>query len=275
MVLKTSPLVSIVCTTYNQIKYIKKAIDGFLMQQTDFPVEIVIHDDASTDGTDRIIREYAGKYPELIFPIFQTENQFARGNGLVAIKAFGAARGKYIALCEGDDYWTDRHKLQKQVDFLESNPDYSICFHRVKLAYPLNISNLIRRRRSKGSIKETTTITDLCRNNYIYTASCVFQNRLTGPLPQWFEQVLPLDWPYFVLAARHGKIKFIKKTMAVYRIHQAGIWGGTSAVKKWQREIEMLQHLGDFLNRSDCQTAVDEAIRERQEAIAKESSKKA
>ena len=274
MISKNYPLVSIVCTAYNHKKYIKNAIDGFLMQQTDFPVEIVIHDDASTDGTDRIIREYAVQHPELIFPIFQTENQFSKGNGIVAIKAFGAARGKYIAMCEGDDYWTDRYKLQKQADFLESNPDYSICFHQVKLAYPLNLVNLIRRRRSKSSIKETTTITDLCRKNYIYTASCVFQNRPTGSLPRWLEQVLPLDWPYFVLAARHGKIKFLKETMAVYRIHQAGIWGGTSAVKKWQREIEMLRHLGAFLNRPDCQAAVDEAIRDRQKAIAKGGGKK-
>ncbi len=238
------------------------------MQRTDFPLEIVIHDDASTDGTAGIIREYAAGHPDLIFPILQTENQFSKGNGIVAIKVFGAARGKYIALCEGDDYWIDRNKLQKQVGFLESNPDYAICFHRVKLSYPLNLSNLIRRRRSKSSIKETTTITDLCRNNYIYTASCVFQNRRNEPLPKWFEKVLPLDWPYFVRAARYGKIRFMRETMAVYRIHQAGIWGGVPARDKWAREIEMLQHLGEFLGRPDCQRAIDQAILERRDALA-------
>ena len=112
-------LVSICCITYNHEKYIRDAIEGFLMQKTDFPFEVLIHDDASTDGTADIIREYETKYPDIIKPIYQTENQYSKGIKISATYNYPRAKGKYIALCEGDDYWIDPYKLQKQVDFLE------------------------------------------------------------------------------------------------------------------------------------------------------------
>ncbi len=121
------PLVSISCITYNHENFIRAALEGFLMQETTFPVEILIHDDASTDETAAIIREYQQKYPDLIFPIYQTENQHSKGIKISATYQFPRARGKYIALCEGDDYWIDPLKLQKQVDFLEANHEYGIC----------------------------------------------------------------------------------------------------------------------------------------------------
>lgn len=129
------PLVSICCITYNHAPFIRKCLDGFLMQETSFPYEILIHDDASTDGTDSIIKEYKLNYPNLIFPLYETENQYSKGFSLspsnMDIKFnYSRAKGKYIAYCEGDDYWTDPLKLQKQIDFMESHPDYSVCFHR-------------------------------------------------------------------------------------------------------------------------------------------------
>ena len=125
----SSPLLSICCITYNHENFIRQALDGCLMQQTNFPIEIIIHDDASTDNTANIIREYQGKHPHLIKTILQRENQYsAMGFGFIS-NVFKEAQGKYIALCEGDDYWTDPLKLQKQVDFLEANPDFAICFH--------------------------------------------------------------------------------------------------------------------------------------------------
>lgn len=134
------PLVSICCITYNHAPFIRKCLDGFLLQETSFPVEILIHDDASTDGTDGIIREYVEKYPNLILPLFETENQYSQGKqSEIDFYNYQRARGKYIAYCEGDDYWTDPLKLQKQVDFMESHPDYSVCFHRCKhLVFPEN-----------------------------------------------------------------------------------------------------------------------------------------
>lgn len=128
-----SPLVSICCITYNHEKFIRDAIEGFLMQQTNFDFEIIVHDDASTDGTAEIIREYEKKYPELFVTIFQNENQYSQGIKPWPNFVFPMARGKYIALCEGDDYWTEPLKLQKQVDFLERNSKYVGvgCFYNI------------------------------------------------------------------------------------------------------------------------------------------------
>ena len=132
--MNSQPLVSICCLTYNHAPFIRQCLDGFLMQITDFPIEILIHDDASTDGTDAIIQEYAEKYPDLFFPLFEKENQFSKGKSSVMDIEYNytRAKGKYIAYCEGDDYWTDPMKLQRQVDFLEANPEYSVCFHRCR-----------------------------------------------------------------------------------------------------------------------------------------------
>jgi glycosyltransferase involved in cell wall biosynthesis len=118
------PLVSICCITYNHEKYIQQCLEGFLIQKTTFLFEILIHDDASTDRTADIIREYETKYPDIIKPIYQTENQYSKGVIVSAVYNWPRAKGKYIALCEGDDYWIDSYKLQKQVDFMEANPEY-------------------------------------------------------------------------------------------------------------------------------------------------------
>lgn len=128
------PMVSICCITYNHAPFIRQCLDGFLMQKTSFPIEILIHDDCSTDGTTEIVREYASKYPDLIFPLYETENQYSKPNRQpIDFYNYRRARGKYIAYCEGDDYWTDPYKLQKQVDFMEANPEYSICFHGIEI----------------------------------------------------------------------------------------------------------------------------------------------
>ena len=140
----TSPLVSICCITYNHAPFIRKCLDGFLMQlppscvsqdakQSDW-CEILIHDDASTDGTDAIIREYADKYPGLIFPLYEQENQYSKvGAGGIDMFNYRRARGKYIAYCEGDDWWTIPDKLQRQVDWMETHPTYSVCWHLARV----------------------------------------------------------------------------------------------------------------------------------------------
>lgn len=127
-----NPLVSIICLTYNHAPYIRECLDGFLMQKTDFPFEVIIHDDASTDGTTDIVKEYAVKYPNKIKPIIQTENQYSKHHGFsyVIKSCVDHCLGKYIAFCEGDDYWIASYKLQKQVDFFDSNPDVDYVCHR-------------------------------------------------------------------------------------------------------------------------------------------------
>ena len=126
------PLVSIRCLVYNHEPYLRQCLDGFVMQKTNFPFEAIVHDDASTDGSAAIIREYAEKYPAIIKPIFETENQYRKGIINKIMDAAMHPESKYLAICEGDDYWTDPNKLQLQVDFLESHPDYFMTCHGFK-----------------------------------------------------------------------------------------------------------------------------------------------
>lgn len=129
-----NPLVSVCCITYNHVNYIRETIDGFLIQKTNFSFEIIIHDDASTDGTQDIINEYAKNFPQLLVPIYQVDNQFSKRTNVFTSFVVPKIKGKYIAVCEGDDYWTDPYKLQKQVDFLEANPEYGmVCTDYSKL----------------------------------------------------------------------------------------------------------------------------------------------
>ena len=122
-------MVSVCCLAYNHEPYIRDCLEGFVKQKTDFKYEVLIHDDASTDKTAEIIREYEDKYPELIKPIYQTENQWSKGVPLTNTFLYARANGKYYAICEGDDYWCDENKLQKQFDFMQAHPEYSACVH--------------------------------------------------------------------------------------------------------------------------------------------------
>ena len=125
--MSTTPLVSIRCLVYNHEPYLRQCLEGFVMQKTNFPFEAIVHDDASTDGSAAIIREYAEKYPDIIKPIYETENQYSKRDGSIRRIMDEHMRGKYIAMCEGDDYWIDPQKLQKQVELLEANPNVSLC----------------------------------------------------------------------------------------------------------------------------------------------------
>ena len=132
----TKPLVAINCLVYNHEPYLRDCFEGFVMQQTNFPFVAIVHDDASMDGSAAIIREYEEKYPHIFKPIYETENQYSKRDGSldrIMDEAINATDAKYVAMCEGDDYWTDPLKLQKQVDFLEANPEFSMCFHKVDI----------------------------------------------------------------------------------------------------------------------------------------------
>ncbi|HYW21521.1 MAG TPA: glycosyltransferase [Nodularia sp. (in: cyanobacteria)] len=251
----SSPLVSICCITYNHEKFIREAINGFLMQQTNFPIEIIIHDDASIDNTASIILEYQAKHPNLINAILQTDNQYSsRGFGFFS-DMFDKAQGKYIALCEGDDYWTDPLKLQKQVDFLEANPDFAICFHQVKIweegelrddditTVPSNIS----------------TIVDLTGGNYIHTPSCVFRNNTSKIFGANFSRCPLGDYYIHMMNAQYGNIFCIDEVMAVYRVHRNSIWSSKGLNYRQQKTLEaMIYVLSDL---SDASSHVRQQLR--------------
>lgn len=221
------PLVSICSITYNHAPFIQQCLDGFLMQQCNFPIEIIINDDCSTDGTTEIIREYAEKYPDKIFPIFHEENLYSQGvRGMFQKFVYPKARGKYIALCEGDDYWTDPHKLQKQVDFLESHPEYSICYHKVQIVNS-DASEI------KGEFPDwlpdkpaTFELADMENRNIIQTNSVVYRWRFHDEKCSdviW-PGILPGDWLLHLLHAAKGKIYYMPEVMGAYRHHDGGIW---------------------------------------------------
>jgi glycosyltransferase involved in cell wall biosynthesis len=224
--------------TYNHEKYIHKCLDGFVMQKTNFPYEILVHEDASTDNTARIAKEYEIKYSKLFRCVYQTENQFAKQNTLVNI-LFPMSRGKYIAFCEGDDYWTDPDKLQKQVDFLEENPEYSICFHDVMI---LKNGQIVKDYLTR-IVPEETEILELAKGNFIHTPSVVFRNKLFKHFPEQFSRAPVGDYFLHMLNARYGKIKKINQAMAVYRLHDAGIHSNKTQAQKddeWITQLSLM-----------------------------------
>ena len=237
-----NPLVSISCISYNHASYIRQCLDGMLMQQTDFPFEIVIHDDASTDGTAEILKEYASKYPDRIFPMFQEKNQYGKGvRALMARFNFPRCRGKYIALCEGDDFWTDKKKLQKQFHYLEQHPECSICFHDMKVVD--NNDKIIREHTNIDQPLESS-IYDLAeKGNFIWTASVMFRKK-DMPYPQWYFDLPIGDYPMHLIHAGFGNIGFIPEGMGAYRLHDAGTLGLKSrseVLEKWSVMLEQVK----------------------------------
>lgn len=213
----SKPLVSICCLTYNHENYIRQCLDGFVMQKTTFPFEILVHEDASTDNTANIVKEYEAQYPHLFRCVYQTENQFAKQNTFINI-LFPMSRGKYIALCEGDDYWTDPYKLQKQIDILEKNDKFSFCFHNALVVNHLTKSEYLF---VKASYKRKIfTIKDLLLKNwFIPTASLVWRREyLPEKLPEWFFNVYCGDLAMELMLATKGDFFYLEDIMSVYRL---------------------------------------------------------
>lgn len=222
--MKRKTLVSICCLSYNHSKFIRKCLDSLLMQKTNFDYEILIHDDASNDGSDEIIKEYVQKYPNIIKPLFESENMHSKEVAISKTFNFPRVQGKYVAMCEGDDYWTDEYKLQKQVDFMEENPEYSISFHKVQ--------KIFEDGSRKSEVSPTQNLIDcgfnflnLLECNFIQTNSVLYRwnDSIVKNLP---DNIIPGDWYLHLLFAKQGKIHFINETMAVYRVNAGGIWGG-------------------------------------------------
>lgn len=212
----TKPKVSIVTITYNQEAYIAQALESFVMQKTNFSFEVIIADDCSNDKTVSIIKEYAEKYPDIIKPVLRKKNIGAIPN---IMDAFKKTTGSYIALCEGDDYWTDNNKLQLQVDFLDKNSNYALCFHSVRVFFENN-----EEKESIFPIESDTskfTTKELINGNFIQTNSVMYRRQDYKNLPT---DVMPGDWYLHLYHAKFGKIGFINKTMSAYRRHASGIW---------------------------------------------------
>lgn len=213
-------IVSIDCITYNHEKYITDAIESFLMQKTNFDYEILIHDDASNDKTADIIREYERKYPEIIKPIYQTENQYSKG---IQTNIFNLqrAKGKYIAICEGDDYWTDPYKLQKQVDYMEVHPECTLCFHNAmvvngnkEIINPLMISEELYGKRYNAG--------QMALVGFIPTASKMCLRYTMDNIPNWYKSSVVGDYPSQLIATSYGHAYCLSEVMSAYRTNISG-----------------------------------------------------
>ena len=243
--------VSVVCATYNHELYIREALEGFLMQETNFPFEIIIHDDASTDNTANIIREYASKYPAIIRPIFQSENQYSKGGFKPGEYAAGFAKGEYIALCEGDDYWVSENKLQLQHDALKLQSSVSFCFHSAFIRDGSAVSPRPEWRYTAGSRFTTSDILESPRLSFAPTPSYFLKKSVYELMPDWVRTDAPVGDVFVELyAATSGEVIYLDEPMAAYRRNSLGSWTSTLAldrVAQISHYRRLIQSLEKFL----------------------------
>jgi glycosyltransferase involved in cell wall biosynthesis len=229
------PLVSINCVTYNHEKFIRDALDGFLIQKTDFPFEILVHDDASTDGTVDIIREYEKRYPKIIKPIYQVENQYSQGKK-PSLFNFERAQGEYIAMCEGDDFWRDPNKLSKQLEYLQTHKDVVISSHDAIIVD--EFGNKIKDSKTPDDNKRDYSGKDLMLGNtWLLTMNWMFRNINLPEIPE-LRMVKNGDNFLVSVIGNYGGSHFHEDIMpSAYRVHQGGVWSSLSDDEKKDSQI--------------------------------------
>lgn len=237
-------MVSIVVACYNHEKFIAQAIESFLMQKTSFKVEILINDDASNDGTVAILKEYEDKFPNLFRIFYQNENQYSKGVKPWFHILFPQARGKYIALCDADDYWIDPLKMQKQVDFLQDNEDYILCYTNTSVVNEKG--EMIKEKAIDNSDQTIFTHDDMPL--YVPTLTRLFRNIHLDTLPK--NDVPGGDTFLVVWQSKFGKIKFMDQITAAYREHQGGIYSSRNISEKYMHLLETRLCCLDIINDS-------------------------
>lgn len=255
-----NPVVSVGVIAFNHGKYIEQALSSVLSQETHFPIEIVIGDDHSQDGTTDIVLEFQRKDPHRIRVLVARENLGRyTGNGrLNLVRVLRACRGKYIALLDGDDYWTCKDKLQMQVDALNSHPEWAMCFHRTSI-----VDETGRRpawNAPGNDAKPTYSLVDILSENFIQTASTMYRNDLFSELPEWFFDFKVGDWPLHVLNAQHGEIGFLEQTMAVYRLHEKSSFSSMDDAARWRDTLSTFELFEKHLGQSHA-SALEQARR--------------
>ena len=267
------PLVSVRLMCYNQEAFISQAIESILAQRTTFDYEIVVGDDLSPDRTSEIAVEYQTRFPERV-RVLHRDRKLGRLHNFV--DTLKNCSGKYVALLDGDDYWTDPHKLQKQVEYLEAHPGCAMCFHPV---FWLEQDTDQRRVSYFGApgIKRYYTLDDLLEHsNFIPTASVVFRNRIITEIPDWFYQCPFGDLALHILNLFHSgdnKIGFIDEPMAVYRWHDGGVYGSARRFQNVERLLETYSIVGENLdleNRTSYRVGVSKWYVELSEAYQAE-----
>lgn len=213
------PLVSVMMVTYNQEAYVATALDSILTQEVNFDYEIVIGEDYSTDRTRAIISDYQQRYGSRIRPLFHEKNLGVSHNWVFTMQQ---CQGKYIALLEGDDYWTNPHKLQKQVDFMESHPDFSMCFHNARVLYEGGVNPPASHLMTQIQ-KSELTLDDVTRDWHIATGSVMYRQAAMPDLPVWVHDSVVIDLPLLSSLAKAGRVGFLNEEMGVYRVNSGGV----------------------------------------------------
>jgi glycosyltransferase involved in cell wall biosynthesis len=239
-----NPLVSVLMITYNHEKFIAQAIESVLMQHVNFKYEIVIGDDYSTDGTLGILDQYKRTYPDKIHLLLHDHNLGHAGK-MNFISTLNACRGQYIAILEGDDYWTAPNKLQKQVDFLDTHPACAACFHNVNVLYedqkqathPFHLEPL----------KDFFSLEDVVLNFFIPTCSTMFRNQLPNPFPEWYYSMPMGDWPLHILNAEHGNYGYLNEILGVYRVHENSMWSSQNPALMYEKTITAAEIINRYL----------------------------
>lgn len=231
--------VSVIMLSYNSIRYIEYAIKGVVGQKTDFPIQLVISDDRSTDGTYEMCLKYKNRYPETI-----TLNRNEKNLGLQAnfMKAYSLCNGEYIAMCDGDDYWFDRNKLKIMVSYMDAHKDCAVIFHRVINYFQGTGTKSL----SNGGQKENMTVNDLAASNTITNCSCMYRKSNCPVLPAWISEIKLCDYAMHIMNACHGYIHYIRRPMAVYRQHRNAIWSLKDRSSR-EEKLKLSLHVRELL----------------------------
>ncbi len=252
--MKNDVVVSVCCTAYNHEKYIAQAIESMVLQNTDFKYEILIHDDASSDNTQAIIKKFSDRYPDTIKPVYQKENQYSQGISVGQMTRERAV-GKYIAMCEGDDYWTDKYKLQKQVEFLERNPECSLCTHATYIIDAKSDKKIGRVRPLKGDGFVSTEQVIRGGGGIFATNSIMYPARYIHNRPDFFNSTTVGDLPLFAYLALNGSVYYFDRYMSAYRQGVVGSWtkrnlvDRNATIEHFSDMMRLLEEINEYSNR--------------------------
>ena len=262
--MKDEIMVSVLCTAYNHEKYLREALDSMVNQETDFAYEILVSDDVSTDSTPNIIRDYAARYPDKIRPFLLTENLYSQGRDVYYEVFFPAARGKYTAFCEGDDFWTDPTKLQRQVDFLEAHPDYTACVHNTELMK-------YEGARADDSLVTRDADCDMEFSDILpgmshawHTSSLLGRTELLADPPDFYDIAAEAgfgDFPYALWLRLNGKIRFLARFMSCYRLSSGTDSWSADQEKQTSRRTRFFRGVIDMLTAFRAHVADAELLR--------------
>jgi glycosyltransferase involved in cell wall biosynthesis len=245
--------VSVVVITYNHERYIAQALDSVLEQRTPFAIEVIVSEDCSTDSTRAVIRDYQDRYPGRLETLLSDHNV---NDNTVVSRAIAAARGEYVALLDGDDWWSSTEKLARQVAVLDADQAASLCFHNVRVVYeegsiephPYHLDDPIHRL-SKGTPKPRSGLEDIIGGNFIQTCSVMFRASCLATIPDWYAGLAVGDWPLYVLLAEAGHIRYLDDVLGVYRVHSHGQWSARLSTNRDVGDIEGLLETYAVLDR--------------------------